>query len=81
MAAGTFSNIVNSYGLKSNGYNAIDVVNGIPVRINNYQGNATVFVYVGKEKAQSIIGAIKEAAVAQELRKPAINGDAISIIT
>ena len=61
MAAGTFANIVNSYGLKSNGYNAIDVVNGIPVRINNYQGNATVFVHVGKEKAQSIIGAIKEA--------------------
>lgn len=78
MAAGTFANIVNSYGLKSNGYNAIDVVNGIPVRINNYQGNATVFVHVGKEKAQSIIGAIKEAAVAQELKKPAVNGEAIT---
>lgn len=75
---GTFQNIVNSYGLKSNGTNAIDVVGGVPVRINNYKGNATVYVYAGRDRVQSVIGKIREAAAASDLRKPGISGEAIT---
>ena len=45
MASGIFANLVSSFGLKSNGINAIDVINGIPVRITNNNGAATVFVF------------------------------------
>ena len=77
MAANIFTNLVSSFGLKSNGVNAFDVVNGVPVRINNYQGNATVYVYCGKEKAPSIIGPIRDAADAAGLKKPSVSGDSI----
>ena len=75
---GSYQNIVNSYGLKSNGNNAIDVVNGVPVRISNYKGNATVYVYAGKDRVRSVIDKIREAAVPYGLRKPAISGEAIT---
>ncbi len=79
MASGTFPNIVNSFGLKSNGTNAIDVVNGIPVRINNYKGNATVYVYAGgKDRAQSVIGPMVEAAASYGMVKPRVAGEAIT---
>ena len=77
MASGSFANIVGSYGLKSNGINAIDVINGIPVRIGNYNGAATVYVFCGKEKAPSIIGTIRDAAKAAGLKKPTVSGDSI----
>ncbi len=77
MASGSFANIVGSYGLKSNGINAIDVINGIPVRIGNYNGAATVYVFCGKEKAPSIIGTIRDAAAAAGLKKPSVSGDSI----
>ena len=62
MASGVFANIVSSFGLKSNGTNAIDVINGIPVRIMNTNGDATVYVFCGKEKAPSVLGPIRDAA-------------------
>ena len=37
MASPAFGNLVSSYGLKSNGMSAMDVVAGVPVRITNYQ--------------------------------------------
>ena len=77
MASGIFANLVSSFGLKSNGMNAIDVINGIPVRITNNNGAATVFVFCGKEKAPSVIGPIRDAAAAAGLKKPSVSGDSI----
>ncbi|MCR4791431.1 MAG: hypothetical protein K5871_01635 [Lachnospiraceae bacterium] len=78
MAAATFGNIVNSYGLKSNGMNAIDVVSGIPVRISNYKGNATVYVYCGKDNVSDILPHLQTAADSAGIRKPTAAGEAIS---
>ena len=79
MASGSFANIVSSYGLKSNGMNAMDVVNGIPVRINNYQGNATVYVYAkDKSTAEGIIGPMKDAAKNAGIMIPKVSGEAIT---
>ena len=77
--AGSFPNIVNSFGLKSNGTSAIDVVGGVPVRIGNYKGNATVYLNVGsKERAQAVIGPMVESAASFGLSKPHVSGETIS---
>ena len=79
MAVNSFANIVNSYGLKSNGTQAIDIVNGIPVRIFNSNGTASVFVYAGgKDKAEMLIGSITAAAQSMGLAKPRVQGDSIT---
>ena len=79
MAVNSFANIVNSYGLKSNGMQAIDVVSGVPVRIVNSNGVASVFVYAGgKDKAAMIAGPIISAAQSMGLAKPRVQGDSIT---
>ena len=77
MASNMYANIVNSYGLKSNGAQAIDVINGIPVRIANTNGTATVYVYIDKDRAAAVLQPIAQAAANMGLVKPRISGDAI----
>lgn len=79
MAVNSFANLVNSYGLKSNGVQAIDIVNGIPVRIFNSNGVASVFVFAGdKDKAAMLIGPMITAAQSMGLAKPRVQGDSIT---
>ena len=63
MASPAFGNLVSSYGLKSNGMAAMDVVAGVPVRITNYQGNPTVYIYAKDKQTASLIASnMKDAA-------------------
>ncbi len=78
MASNMFGNIVSSYGLKSSGAQAIDIVNGVPVKVLNTNGVASIYVYVGdKSKAASLIVNIQEAAKSYGLAKPRVNGESI----
>ena len=78
MASTMFANLVSSYGLKSNGTQAIDVISGIPVKILNTNGTATVYVYVGdKNKAATVISNMQEAAKSMGLAKPRVTGENI----
>lgn len=77
--ANTFGNIVSSYGLKSNGMNAIDVIAGVPVRVWNYQGNATVYVYAGSKENASVVAAkMKDAAKSAGIKAPKVSRDTIT---
>ncbi len=78
MASNMFANLVSSYGLKSSGMQAIDVINGIPVKLVNNNGTATVYLYVGdKQKAASIAASMADTAKNMGLVKPRANGDNI----
>ena len=79
MASNAFGNIVSSYGLKSNGVNAIDVIAGVPVRVWNYQGNPSVYVYAGsKENASAVAAKMKDAAQSAGIRAPKASRDTIT---
>ena len=78
MASTMYANLVGSYGLKSNGMQAIDVINGIPVKLVNTNGAATVYVYVGdKQKAAALVGPMADVAKSQGLIKPRVSGENI----
>ena len=78
MASTMFANLVSSYGLKSSGAQAIDVINGIPVKLLNTNGTATVYLYVGdKNKAATVISNMQEAAKSYGLAKPRVSGENI----
>ena len=78
MASTMFANLVSSYGLKSSGAQAIDVINGIPVKLLNTNGTATVYLYVGdKNKAATVISNMQEAAKSYGLAKPKVSGENI----
>ena len=78
MASTMFANIVSSYGLKSSGIQAIDVISGIPVKLLNNNGAATVYVWVGdKQKAAEIVKPMQVAAANQGLVKPRATGENI----
>ena len=78
MASNMFANLVSSYGLKSSGMQAIDVISGIPVKLVNNNGNATVYLYVGdKQKASSLAATMAETAKSMGLVKPRASGDNI----
>ncbi|MBQ3852079.1 MAG: hypothetical protein II760_01715 [Lachnospiraceae bacterium] len=79
MASPAFANIVSSYGLKSNGMNAIDVIAGVPVRIGNYQGNPTVYLNTGsKETASRVAANMKDAAKNAGIMPPKASGESIT---
>ena len=78
MASNMFGNLVSSYGLKCSGMQAIDVINGIPVKIVNNNGAATVYVWVGdKQKASSLASSMADAAKSYGLVKPRAAGENI----
>ncbi len=57
---------------------AIDVINGIPVKLVNNNSTATVYLYVGdKQKAASIAASMADTAKNMGLVKPRANGDNI----
>ena len=79
MASPAFGNLVSSYGLKSNGMSAMDVVAGVPVRITNYQGNPTVYIYAkDKETASVIASNMKDAAKNAGIMAPKASGDSVT---
>ncbi len=79
MASNMFANLVSSYGLKSSGMQAIDVINGIPVKLVNNNGVATVYVYAGdKQKASTIAAGMQDAAKSRGLVKPRAYGESIA---
>ena len=79
MASPAFGNIVSSFGLKSNGFSAIDVIAGIPVRISHYQGNPTVYIYAGdKENARSLAAAMNDSAKNMGIMAPKASGESIT---
>ena len=76
---GAFSNIVNSYGLKSSGVNALDVVSGVPVRIWNSNGTAVASIFMSsKSSADAACNVLKNAASAAGIPKPRTNGTSLS---
>ena len=79
MASPAFGNLVSSYGLKSNGMAAMDVVAGVPVRITNYQGNPSVYIYAkDKETASSIAANMKADAKNAGIMPPKAQGDSVT---
>ncbi len=79
MASPAFGNLVSSYGLKSNGMAAMDVVAGVPVRITNYQGNPSVYIYAkDKETASSIAANMKADAKNVGIMPPKAQGDSVT---
>ena len=77
--ANAYLNIVNSYGLKSSGINAIDVDSGVPVRVWNSNGTAIATVFASsKTSAESACNVLKNAASAVKLAKPRNNGTSIT---
>ena len=79
MAKNAFANIVNSYGLKCSGMNAIDVISGVPVRIWNSNGSAMASLFVAnKSSADAACNVLKNAASAAKIAKPRANGTSIT---
>ncbi len=79
MASPAFGNLVSSYGLKSNGMAAMDVVAGVPVRITNYQGNPTVYIYAKDKQTASLIASnMKDAAKNAGIMAPKASGDSVT---
>lgn len=79
MASPAFGNLVSSYGLKSNGMCAMDVVAGVPVRITNYQGNPTVYIYAKDKETASLVAAnMKDAAKNADIMPPRASGDSVT---
>lgn len=79
MASPAFGNLVSSYGLKSNGMCAMDVVAGVPVRITNYQGNPSVYIYAKDKATASLIASnMKDAAKNAGIAVPKASGDSVT---